>query len=61
MTRDEVDSIVSLGVVHNKFMSLGEHHPSDPQEWTHHIHALQNMVMARTAMRDNPELFWSSI
>lgn len=33
------------------------YHPSDMPEWVHHMHALQNIVMARQAVREEPEFF----
>lgn len=41
-----------LGVVANKFSELDVLHEADVSEAVFHIHALQNIVLARTAMRE---------
>lgn len=51
LTQEELSVVTNLGGVTRQFADLPEHHPEDLREWTHHVHALQNMVMARAALR----------
>jgi hypothetical protein len=59
MTREETDLVRLLAQATNRFADLPEHHPSDLTEWVHHVHALQNMLMARAAVRAVPEFPWT--
>lgn len=58
MTDDEKDVLNKLAEAHNAFCKLQKIHPSDTREWTHNIHALQNIVMSRIAVRENPDFFY---
>ena len=40
-----------------RFMQLPEHHISDKQEWAVEVHALQQRIMCRAAIRAYPGLF----
>lgn len=57
MTDDERQIVVALGEVTNKYLELDQYHPADRRDWIHHVHALQNIVMSRTAVRSNADLF----
>jgi hypothetical protein len=41
----------------SRFFALPEHHPMDKHEWAMEMHHLQQRVMARAAIRDDPERF----
>lgn len=58
MTTEQEKKVLNLlSDAHNEFRTLGEYHPADTVEWIHHLHALQNIVMSRGAVRDEPEFF----
>ena len=58
MTTEQEKKVLGLIVdAHNEFISMPSYHPSEQQEWIHHIHALQHIIMARGAVRDEPSLF----
>lgn len=40
------------------FGDLPDHHPSDMQEMTLHLHAIQNLIAFRVARRVDPEEWW---
>jgi hypothetical protein len=52
MTDDEQEVLRALIGAWNKFvLHLPVEHPDDTDEFRHHIHALQMMIMARPARR----------
>ena len=56
-TEDEGKCMSALIEAYNTFTTLPGHHPSDMPDFVHHIHALQNLLMARVACRDYPHAF----
>jgi hypothetical protein len=50
MTEKEVKIMQDLGECWNQFLSLPEKHPSDKQDFMFHIHALQNIILARVGL-----------
>ena len=60
LPRDEEDLILKLGDCAAAFWSLPSYHPSDRAEFTFHVHALQNIIMAREAVRAAPDVFRDS-
>lgn len=60
LTTRETVVIEKLADAFNEFCQLDRKHPSDLQEFAHHIHVLQRHVMARLARRTHPELFPAS-
>jgi hypothetical protein len=57
MTKEEQDLILQLVRVYEGMLALPQYHINDMREAVNHIHALQNMIMAREAVRNNPLLF----
>lgn len=57
LTDKENQVIEATCKLHNLFCNLPVFHPSDIREECVHIHAIQNMVMAREAYRSNPKIF----
>jgi hypothetical protein len=51
MTEEEKLLMDLTGDVFNRFLALPELHPSDAPEFAVHIHALQNMILARVGYR----------
>lgn len=47
----------ALSALHGVFVGLPEHHSSDVDEWRVHVHAMQNLLMARAAVRAYPGVF----
>jgi hypothetical protein len=41
----------------NAFLALPDRHPADAEEMQRDIHNIQHRVMARVAVRENPEYF----
>lgn len=41
----------------NEFLLLEEYHEDDKKDISFHIHAIQNIIMSREAIRNNPDLF----
>jgi hypothetical protein len=60
MTEAEKKVLNKLVEAHNAFIELAEYHPSDITEWVHGMHALQNIVMSREAVRNDPVYFSKS-
>jgi len=56
MTEAEIAILNKLGGAWNLFQRLPDHHPSDLEDFTFHVHALQNMILARETVRNNPTL-----
>ena len=57
LSLEEQQIINSLADVFNQFAELPDHHISDVEEFTQHVHILQRQVMARLARRTHPEIF----
>ena len=57
MTEEELDILQTLAEAHNMFAELDHYNHNDMREWVGHVHALQNMVMAREAVRNNTDFF----
>lgn len=54
LEKEVIDASCKL---HNLFCKLPVFHPSDIRDECYHIHAIQNLVMAREVYRSNSELF----
>lgn len=50
MTPEEQEIVEALGDIFNKIVALPEVHPSDVPEAQMHIHALQNIILARPTL-----------
>jgi len=57
LTEEERRLLAALGEWFNAFVALPEEHPADKGEATLHVHALQNIVLARPGMRQNRVLW----
>jgi hypothetical protein len=59
MTTPEKNVLTALGDAFNQFDALSREsaHPRDRDEFAFHVHALQRIVMARLAVRTDPEFF----
>ena len=57
LTDEELDLIAKLGDCFMDFQKLHQFHPSDKGDFVFHVHALQNLVMIRSAVRAHPDLF----
>jgi hypothetical protein len=51
MTNEEKALLAKLGEVYNQFQALPILHGADLPEFAMHLHALQNIVLARVALR----------
>lgn len=51
MTDQEIKVIDLTKEVWNEFIKLPKQHQADEQEFCYHIHALQNMILAREGLR----------
>lgn len=51
VTQEEIEIIELLGRAMNGFASLKELHPADQQEFAYAIHLAQNIVLARSGMK----------
>lgn len=56
MNAHEKALLAKLGECANEFAALGPQHPADPADFAFHIHALQNIVMARGMARQHPDV-----
>lgn len=56
MTIEEKEVITQLEEVWNKFINLKELNPYDQLAFERSIHELQNIVMSRSAYREEPGL-----
>lgn len=55
---EQEKKVLSLLIqAHNEYIKLPVYHASDPVEWQHSFHALENIIMSRLAVRENPEIF----
>jgi len=61
MTKEELNCIDKLSKAHNSFIELPIIHDSDRTDWVFHIHALQNILMSRDAVRNHPDIFNSNL
>ncbi|WP_440429783.1 hypothetical protein [Phocaeicola plebeius] len=58
MLTDKEREVIEVSCkLHNLFCNLPVFHVSDIREEVIHIHAIQNMIMAREAYRSNPKMF----
>ena len=57
LTEQEREIVKTLKDAHNIFSELDHYNPGDMREWIINLHALQNIVMSREAIRNNTELF----
>ncbi len=54
---EEIAIVNKLGQAWADFHQLSEMHPSDSADFVFHVHALQNIVMCRSAMRMHSDVF----
>lgn len=52
MTPEEIEIMELTKEVWSKFLQLPEQHPADATELNFHIHAIQNIVLARVGLRE---------
>lgn len=57
LTPDELAVVRRIGEAFTAFHALPAMHPADHAEFVFHIHALQNIVMVRSAVRCHPDHF----
>lgn len=57
MSDQEKEILTLLVKAHNCFLALPVQHPMDVSEWVSSLHELQRIIMARKAVRDQPDLF----
>jgi len=57
LTPEEIAVIEKAGELYNDFVKLEVMHTADCSEITALIHAIQNMIMARAAVRAHPDIF----
>lgn len=57
MTDTEKQILTKLAEAYNLFIELDHYNRNDVREWVAHTHALQNIVMARDAVRNEAEFF----
>lgn len=53
LTDQEKEALNALGAAATLFFKLPAVHPSDRVEFVHHMHACQNIVLARPAYEHN--------
>lgn len=53
MTPEEREILHDAGELWNKFILLPPEHPDDQNDVRFHVHAIQNIILARSAMREN--------
>lgn len=59
MTKQELQICDKLKEIYEEYRLLPVQHPSDVIEFATAIHACQNIVMCRDAVRNHPETFFS--
>lgn len=59
LTDQEILLLETLGDCWNEFAELKELHSADKGDFAHHIHALQNIIMSRAAVREYPNIFFT--
>lgn len=52
ITDQEKVVMEKTGQVWNEFLKLPFHHPDDNNDFRFHLHALQNMILGRSAYRE---------
>jgi hypothetical protein len=52
LTEDEIKVLEQSGDLWNSFLELPIMHPDDRHEFSLHIHAVQNMLLSRSAYRE---------
>lgn len=57
LTKSELQVVCNLANAMNAFRELPVCHPSDLPEFEQAIHACQNILMARAAVRSHPDMF----
>ena len=57
LTREERSVVEKLAAAFLEFKNLPQYHPCDLREFALHLHAAQNIVMAREAIRTDADLF----
>lgn len=57
LTEEEKITLSLLADANIAFCQLEEYHSSDAREFTEAIHKAQNIIMARLAVREHPEIF----
>lgn len=57
LTAQELAVLQMTAELFNALMALPDKHPSDADDFTRDIHAIQNRLMARLAVRAHPEFF----
>ena len=57
LTPQEIAVATLAGQVATDFAALPQLHPSDLPDVVFHVHAIQSIVMARSAQRAHPEQF----
>lgn len=57
LTPEELKLAEDLGDIWNRFIALPSFAEADSHDFCFHIHALQNLIMARSAVRAHPEYF----
>ncbi len=58
LTEQELAVLNHIGAAYTAFAELDVYHPSDHDEFVHHVHAMGRIVMARAASRGHPERGW---
>lgn len=58
---EELQICNELGEIWNHFIRLTSAHPDDAIDFKFHIHALQNIVMARSAQRAHRDAFNTTV
>ena len=54
-TKEELEITELAGKIAGKFIMLEQTHPADLPDLIFHVHAIQNIIMARVAQRANPK------
>jgi hypothetical protein len=57
LTPAELKALDLLTEASKQFFALPEHHPMDTHEWAMEMHHLQQRIMCRAAIRDDPERY----
>lgn len=57
MSEEEIKVLDLLAGAWNRFLNLPCQHPDDNAEFRTKIHDLQRIIMAREAVRNNPDYF----
>jgi hypothetical protein len=60
LTPEEIAALDKLVEAINAILALPECHPADRAELVPHLHAIQEKVMARAAVRAHPDYFRAS-